>query len=107
MAVSHGVGCKHNSDPKLLWLWCRLAAAALIFPYAAGLALKKKTWVFTCINLMATIDETQQNTCSHWIPRLGCLASFALFWFGPCLWYVEVPRPGIKPTPQQQPEPLQ
>ena len=32
----------------MLWLWCRLAAAALIgplaweLPYAAGLALKKK-----------------------------------------------------------------
>ena len=35
-------------DPALLWLWCRLAAAALIWPlalepsYAAGAALKNK-----------------------------------------------------------------
>ena len=35
-------------DPMLLWLWYRLAAAALIqplaweLPYAAGVALKKK-----------------------------------------------------------------
>ena len=35
-------------DPELLWLWCRLAATALIRPlaweppYAAGVALKKK-----------------------------------------------------------------
>ena len=35
-------------DPVLLWLWCRLAAAALIrpltweLPYAAQVALKKK-----------------------------------------------------------------
>ena len=35
-------------DPVLLWLWCRLAAAALILPlawelpYAAGAALKRK-----------------------------------------------------------------
>ena len=34
-------------DPALLWLWCRLAAIALIpplawqLPYAAGVALKK------------------------------------------------------------------
>ena len=35
-------------DPTLLWLWCRLAATALIrplaweLPYAVGVALKKK-----------------------------------------------------------------
>ena len=35
-------------DPELLWLWCRLAAAALIqplaqeLPYAVGVALKKR-----------------------------------------------------------------
>ena len=35
-------------DPALLWLWCRPAAAAPIgpltweFPYAAGVALKRK-----------------------------------------------------------------
>ena len=48
VAVSCGVGCRHGSDPVLLWLWCRLAAAALIrplaweFPYAAGAALKRQ-----------------------------------------------------------------
>ena len=24
VAVSYGVGCRHSSDPVLLWLWCRL-----------------------------------------------------------------------------------
>ena len=39
---------RHGSDPALLWLWYRLAAAALIrplaweLPYATGVALKKK-----------------------------------------------------------------
>ena len=43
-----GVGRKHSSDPSLLWLWCRTAAAALIGPlaweppYAADAALKRK-----------------------------------------------------------------
>ena len=42
-----GIGYRQGLDPKLLWLWCRLAAAALIQPlaweppYAAGVALKK------------------------------------------------------------------
>ena len=43
-----GVDQRCSSDPALLWLWCRLAAAAPIQPlareppYAAGAALKKE-----------------------------------------------------------------
>ena len=29
---------------------------------------------------------------------------FIILWFRSCLWHVEVPRPGIKPMPQQQSE---
>ena len=32
--MSCGVGCRRGSDPELLWLWCRLAAVALIRPLA-------------------------------------------------------------------------
>ena len=45
--MSCGVGCRHGSDPALLWLWCRPVAAAPIgllaweHPYAAGAALEK------------------------------------------------------------------
>ena len=45
--MSCGVGCRLGLDPKLLWLWCRPAATALIRPlaweppYAAGAALEK------------------------------------------------------------------
>ena len=41
-------GLQMWSDPKLLWLWCRPAVAALIqplaweFPYASGAALKRQ-----------------------------------------------------------------
>ena len=47
-AVSHGVGRRRSSDPALLWLWGRPAAAVLIqhlaqeFPYVAGVAQKRK-----------------------------------------------------------------
>ena len=46
IAVSCGVGRRHGSDPKLLWLWRRPASAALIRPIAweppyAGVALEK------------------------------------------------------------------
>ena len=46
--MSCGVGRRCGSDLALLWLWCRLAAAAPIGPlawelvYPAGAALKKK-----------------------------------------------------------------
>jgi len=45
--VSCGVGCRHGSDPALLWLWRRPAATALIRhlawepPDAVGVALEK------------------------------------------------------------------
>ena len=46
--MSCGVGHRRGLDPMLLWLWCRLAAAALIGPlaweppYAEDAALKRK-----------------------------------------------------------------
>ena len=44
--MSCGVGHRLSSDPALLWLWCRLAAIALVPlawepPYAMGTALEK------------------------------------------------------------------
>ena len=48
IAMSCGVRHRHGSDPMLLWLWCRPAAAAWIHPlarstpYAMGPALKSK-----------------------------------------------------------------
>ena len=53
--MSCGVGCRHGSDPALLWLWHRPVAAALTRPlaceppYAVGVALekakKKEKWI--------------------------------------------------------------
>ena len=46
--MSCGIGRRRGLDLVLLWLWCRLAAAAVIpllaweIPYAAGVALKRK-----------------------------------------------------------------
>ena len=45
--MSRGVGCRHGSDPALLWLWHRPAATAPIRPlgweppFAVGAALKR------------------------------------------------------------------
>ena len=46
--MSCGVGCRFVLDPLLLWLWCRLAAVALIrplaweLPHALGAVLKSQ-----------------------------------------------------------------
>ena len=46
--MSSGVGHRHSSGLVLMWLWCKLAAAAPIgpltweLPYAMGAALKTK-----------------------------------------------------------------
>ena len=46
--MSCGIGCRHSSDPTLLWLWHRLEAVPLIRPlaqeppYATGVALKRQ-----------------------------------------------------------------
>ena len=51
--MSCGVVCKYGLDPMLLWLWHRLAAAALVRPlawelsYAMGVALKEKKNFFS------------------------------------------------------------
>ena len=48
LAVNCGVGYRRGSDLRLLWLWCRLAAATPIqplaweLPYAIGVALKRQ-----------------------------------------------------------------
>ena len=48
VAASCGVGCRHGSDPALLWLWRRPEATDPIRtiawepPYAAGEALKRQ-----------------------------------------------------------------
>ena len=48
VTLTYSIGCRWGSDLALLWLWCRLAAVALIGPLAweplcaTGVALKSK-----------------------------------------------------------------
>ena len=39
IAMSCGVGHRHRSDPSLLWLWCRPAAAATIWTLSLGTSI--------------------------------------------------------------------
>ena len=89
--MSCGVGCSHGSDPVLLWLWCRLAATALIRPlaweppYALGAALQKaKTHTQKNNNnvIQAGIDAIEYSKGSieltTWIEKNG--DTFARAW---------------------------
>ena len=49
--MSYGVGHRCGSDPVLLWIWCRLAATALIRPLA---------WEFPCA-VSAAVEKTKRQ----------------------------------------------
>ena len=76
--VSCGVGCRRDSDPLLLWLWCRPVAIALIqslaweSPYAVGAAQemqkrqkKKKKEIFPSQAYKATKDKLVRRDSGH------------------------------------------
>ena len=64
-----GVTHRRGSDPVWLWLWCRLAVAALIRPlaweppYAAGAALNKQTKEAGCTY---TEERPREDTAGRW-----------------------------------------
>ena len=68
-------------DLALLWLWCRLEATT---PCAASVALKSKN---------------NNNKISDFKVFIEFVLLFFYFWLRP--WHAELPRPGIKPAPQQ------
>ena len=57
-----GAGCRLGSDPTLLWLWCRPAAIALIWPLAWGLPYA----VDVALNRPKENLKNKTNTQKHW-----------------------------------------
>ena len=61
--LSCGVGCRHGSDPELLWLYRRLAALALIqplaweLPYVTGMALKTYMYIWPFSQLYISLNN--------------------------------------------------
>ena len=110
VAVSCGVGRSCGSDPVLLWLCHKLAAAAPIQPlswkprYAKGVALKKKTKKKRCFcfvkNNTQSSFRSQTKVCSWYITKSvnhTILISIYLFihsfiYLRPHMQHVEVPR---------------
>ena len=78
--MRYGVGCRHGSDPVLLWLWRRLVATDLIGPLpwkppnAACVALKrKKTRKKRNIFLCTPKGSWVVGHLSHGLWEAGCL----------------------------------
>ena len=77
--LSYSVGHRHGLDPPLLWMWCRLAATAPIWPiawelpYAKGVALKrhdqkkKKTHV---TNVVEDVEKREPSYTGWWECKL-------------------------------------
>ena len=75
--MSCSVGGRRDLDPVLLWLWRRLAAAALIqlldeeLPYASGAALKRerekkrKKWAGVSRPQMSTLIHSVIHSITH------------------------------------------
>ena len=71
--MSCGVGCRHSSDPEVLWLWCRPVAMTPIRPlaweppYAQGVAQETaKTHTHT-----PHLPDTAQEMLSSTFPALS------------------------------------
>ena len=122
-----GIGCRCGSDPTFLWLWFRLAAAALIRPlawelsYAMGVALKRqkkqtkkdprelspfhvRSWREGSGPLQAGKSPHQKPNQIGWHLDLGLLLLLPLLGLNPR--HMEVPWLGVEselhlpPTPQ-------
>ena len=103
VAVSCSVGLRCGLDHALLWLWCRLAAVALIrplaweLPYATGTALKrrrkKKIYIYICISLQQVEENTYiyikilKKVCVYICPPSACCRE---------IMHIEVPRLGVE-----------
>ena len=65
--MNYGIGCRHNSDLALLWLWCSLVATALIrplaweIPYATGAALRQKRQIYIILRLNEGVPVVVQR----------------------------------------------
>ena len=69
-AASYGIGHRHGLDLTLLWLWCRLAAAALIWPlawelpYTIGVAPKR---LYVCVSFTRDVLYSKRGEHQVWV----------------------------------------
>ena len=80
---------------------CQIQAKSSTYTTDHGNAGSPAGWARSGIEPTSSVGFT--STAPQW--ELLFIYLFIIFW--PCLWHVEVPRPEIKPMPQQWPEPVQ
>ena len=98
--MSCGVGHRGDSDPTLLWVWCRLAATTLIRPlpweplYAVSTALRRQKNKQTNKQMLYGLHLFMfVCVCICMFYLFNVILLLLLFWFlGPKPWHVEVPR---------------
>ena len=100
--IQADAGCRRGSDPVVLWLWCRPAAAALIRPlarelsYAACMALKRKretVRLIFCRQFPRKREGMRQETGFIKVCEHSC-------WCRGCLPYSRKPDSSSLPIPQ-------
>ena len=110
IAVSWGVGCRHGSDPALLWFWCRPAATAPIRPlaweppYAVGGALekakrpkkkkigeggKRADIIPHCSALLRPLPENDEHLEAHQWHHTGRNREMTVFWISQILYKID------------------
>ena len=83
--MSCGVGCRHGSDPALLWLWCRPAAAVLIQalawdpPCATSAALEEAKKKKVGVPVVAQQKRIQLGTMRLRVQSLASLSGLRIW----------------------------
>ena len=101
IAMSCGVDCRHGSNPALLWLWHRPAAAALIWPLAWDPPQEQKKKKRKKISSLDWSILPYINAADFCMLILGVWDTFFWPWHAVAWCGISVPKPGIEPRLQQ------
>ena len=116
VAASYSPHYRYSSDPARLWLWCRLEAAALIWPlawefsYAAGVGIKQTnknkqknpttTWESACHAPGPQAPKQNSSPSQPW-QHGTCLMVYTSYGCNWLVWTLHV-EPGVLHTTHPQ-----
>ena len=104
VAAGHSHNHSHRGSNLHLWPTPQLMAMPDPQPTAGGQGSNLHPWDTSWICFCCTTKGTPWfQVLDHqklWDNKYLCFI-FISYFSGPCLWHVDVPKPGIKPEPQQ------